>query len=162
MYLFRLTYYSRNVIKSLDSSVGKEIKAILDASSRNNPPAGITGALIFNDQYFAQVLEGDRKSVTSTFTRIARDPRHSDIVILHARPIDMRAHDGWAMAYCGHSEIVDPLYLKYGTAIGFNPAKMTAENLEAFIGDLVKTEARVASSSPLEPAGPRIPAYTRV
>ena len=68
MYLFRLSYYSRNAIKDLGRPVAAEVKQIMNISNLNNPAAGITGGLVFNDHYFAQVLEGDRKA------------RHADVL----------------------------------------------------------------------------------
>lgn len=153
MYLFRLVYYSRNIIKDLARPMAAEVKAVMHSSNRNNPALGITGALLFNDQYFAQILEGDRKAVTSTFCRIAADQRHSDLVILEARPVSAREFDGWAMAYAGHSPEVDHLYLKYGTAIGFAPAKMDANALCGLIRDLVATDSRIAMTPLVDPTG---------
>lgn len=153
MYLFRLVYYSRNVIKQLARPMAGEMKALMHSSNRNNPPAGITGALVFNDHYFAQILEGDRKAVTQTFCRIASDDRHSDLVILEAKPVSERQFDGWAMAYAGHSPDVDRLYLKYGTAIGFAPAKMEAQSVCDLIRDLVATDSRIAMTPLVDPAG---------
>lgn len=144
MYLFRLVYYSRNAIKQLGRPMAAEMKEIMNVSNLNNPSAGITGALVFNDQYFAQILEGDRKSVTSTFCRIATDNRHNEIVILDAHPAEHRLFDGWAMAFAGHSPEVDRIYLKYSTTIGFAPAKMTASALCNLVTDLVGTESRIA------------------
>lgn len=144
MYLFRLSYYSRNVIKDLQLPMGVEVKKILQSSSANNPAAGITGGLIFSDHYFAQVLEGDRKSVTSLFCKITADERHSELVILDARPISQRMFDGWSMAYAGHSTEVDRIYLKYGTAIGFAPAKMTADAFVGLVQEIVDTGSRIA------------------
>lgn len=153
MYLFRLVYYSRNAIKELGRPIAAEMKTIMNASNRNNPPAGITGALVFNDHYFAQILEGDRKSVTQKFCRIAADSRHTDIVILDAQPIGSRVFDGWAMAYAGHSPDIDRIYLKYSTSIGFAPAKMTAASLCNLIEDLVGTESRIAMTPLVEEDG---------
>jgi hypothetical protein len=150
MYLFRLTYYSRNTIKDLSLPVGAEVKKIMQQSSVNNPAAGITGALVFNDHYFAQVLEGDRKSVTQAFCKIAVDARHSEIVILEAKPVSDRLFDGWAMAYAGHSPEVDRLYLKYGTTIGFAPAKMTADAFIGLVNDLVESGSRIAKTPLVE------------
>lgn len=123
------------------------MKGIINVSKMNNPPAGITGALVFNDHYFAQILEGDRKSVTRTFCRVVGDNRHTDIVILDAQPVEHRVFEGWAMAYAGHSVDVDRIYLKYSTATGFAPAKMTAASLCNLIEDLVRTDPRIAMTS---------------
>ncbi|MCB1437031.1 MAG: BLUF domain-containing protein [Rhodobiaceae bacterium] len=160
MFLFRLVFYSRSRITELGNSVAKEMRAILDASVRNNPPAGLTGALIFNDQYFAQILEGDRAAVTRSFCKIAADPRHSNQVIVEAKPIEQRMFTDWSMAYAGHSDEIDLLYLKHSVTIGLNPRTMTAASLTAFIADLVRSDARVAHTSISQSgdaiSGPRI------
>ena len=151
MYLLRLIYYSRNTVKAMTSSAGNEIKSIMESCQRNNPSLGVTGALIFNDQYFAQVLEGDRKAVTSIFTKISNDKRHNEIVLLEAKPVDARLFsDGWSMAYAGHSDKIDTLYLKYGIAVGFTPAKMSANTLTSFIYDMVSSDAKVAHHAFIE------------
>lgn len=160
MYLFRLVYYSRNAIKALGTPMASEIKSIMATSNDNNPPAGITGALIFNDHYFAQVLEGDRKAVSQAFCRISGDKRHTDVCILDAKPIQARDFDGWAMAYAGHSIAVDQIYLRYGTAIGFAPSKMSADALVMLVKDIVATDSRIAIKPLVEAEAVR-PAFTR-
>lgn len=147
MYLFRLVYYSRSVIKSLGLPVKQEIKSILHSAKRNNPSLGLTGGLVFNDAYFAQVLEGDRKAVTSVFCKLATDKRHSDLVIMSAEPIEHRAFKRWSMAYAGHSDPLDLLYIKYGIALGFNPAKMTAGNLLGFVREVTRLDGQSVKSS---------------
>jgi hypothetical protein len=147
MFLFRLVFYSRNRITESGKSVAKEMRAILDASSRNNPPASLTGALIFNDQYFAQIMEGDRAAVTNRFCKIINDPRHSNLVIVEAKPIEQRMFTDWSMAYAGHSDEIDRIYIRHSVTIGFNPRAMTPGSLTAFIADLVKSDARVAHAS---------------
>lgn len=146
MYLFRLVYYSRNAIKSLGSPVKQEIKSILESAKRNNPSLGITGGLVFNEAYFAQILEGDRKAVTSVFCKLAADARHSDLVIMSAEPIENRAFQRWSMAYAGHSEEIDLLYIKYGIALGFNPAKMTSGNLLGFVRETTRLTGQAVKS----------------
>ena len=58
--LYRLVYYSVNRVAGETPVVSAEIGAILAKSQSNNAQAGITGALIFNNGIFAQVLEGAR------------------------------------------------------------------------------------------------------
>ncbi len=86
MYLFRLIYYSKNsAVNPDDPHLRADLKDILETAKRNNMASGVTGALLFNQEYFAQVLEGDRKAVSETFCRIIKDPRHSEHVILDAQ-----------------------------------------------------------------------------
>ncbi len=89
--LYRLIYYSRNRIAGAPEAVGAQVRTILASSQRNNPPVGITGALMFNAGCFAQVLEGKREVLESTFERIQQDPRHGDVSLLAFEPIAERA-----------------------------------------------------------------------
>ena len=50
-----------------------------------------------NRDYFGQVLEGDRASVSDLFCRIAKDPRHRSVVIVEASAVAERRFDRWAM-----------------------------------------------------------------
>ena len=138
MYLFRLTYYSLSTIQAQEGSLQQELKTILLASQRNNPPLGVSGALTFNYDYFAQVLEGDRKAVTQTFCKIAKDPRHSDIVILEATPISERMFESWNMAFVGGS-VSESQLRRYCTSSQFHPEKMTAPSLLSFMRDVINT-----------------------
>lgn len=145
MYLSRLVYYSKNkVTNTADQSAFKQIKSILDQSSLHNRENGITGALLFNQAYFAQVLEGDRKAVTSTFCHISKDTRHSDIVLVSAAPITERIFKDWTMAFAGKSECAQELYIRFGITQDFNPRKMTSESLLEFICQLITLEEHVA------------------
>lgn len=154
MYLQRLIYYSHNAIKALNKPATGEIKTILAASKRNNPAAGITGALLFNGTYFAQVLEGDRKAITETFCRISSDPRHCDIVIMEAKPITERLFSDWSLGFAGHSDVMDNLYVKFGPTVGFNPAKMSADGLLGLVVDVHRhTDLITSVGSPQAAAG---------
>ena len=147
MYLSRMIYYSRNAITPGHQSAFKEIKQILKKSVEYNKTANVSGALLFNQNYFAQVLEGDRKAITQTFCRISQDPRHSDVVILEAKPVDERIFLDWSMAFAGHSDVADDLYRRFSTHSSFEPSKMTADALLHFICELVKCEEHLAKTT---------------
>ena len=56
--LFRLVYCSRNTISADQSDPAAEITEILVVSRTNNARDEVTGALLYSDGCFAQVLEG--------------------------------------------------------------------------------------------------------
>jgi hypothetical protein len=85
MPLTRLTYYSENQLDPAQGSVVAQLAKILSASNRNNKPGNITGALVFDDLWFLQVLEGDREDVWHTFERIKDDERHSRVTLADVR-----------------------------------------------------------------------------
>ena len=110
--LLRLVYVSRNAIAVPAGGMAWEIDRILDASQRNNARAGVTGALIFNDGVFGQVLEGPRDAVEETFERIQLDDRHSDVTLLDIATVGLRSFGAWTMGFVGSGGVEGA----YGTA----------------------------------------------
>lgn len=145
MYLSRLIYYSVNAVQSQEGSLQQELKSILLASQRNNPPLGVSGALIFNYSYFAQVLEGDRKAITKIFCKVANDSRHSDIVLLEAEPISERLFSNWNMSFVGGAVSENELR-RYGTSAQFHPEKMTSASLLGFVREVIDVSNATAKA----------------
>jgi hypothetical protein len=99
--LFRIVYCSRSCIPGDPDVQNREIESVLAASRRNNVRHDITGALLFTDGSFAQVLEGRLADVEATLALIARDPRHGEVTTLEIGPIDRRDFGEWSMAFAG-------------------------------------------------------------
>ena len=115
--LYRLIYCSRNVIARDVSNASEagvltaELRSILEAARRRNQLDEVSGALLFTNSGFAQVLEGHREVVERTFERITADPRHSDVTVLSFTPTEKRCFPNWAMGFCGQlkDDVADPL-----------------------------------------------------
>uniref|UniRef100_E6VPR9 BLUF domain protein n=1 Tax=Rhodopseudomonas palustris (strain DX-1) TaxID=652103 RepID=E6VPR9_RHOPX len=101
--LYRLLYVSENRIEGGVADVAAEIERILASSRRNNDAFDITGALIFNCGFFAQVLEGPRDHVERIFEAIRQDRRHGKIQVMSTAEVESRQFPNWAMAYIGRS-----------------------------------------------------------
>ncbi len=93
---YKIVYCSRNCLQDQE-----EIQRILLKSRENNRRDDVSGALLYNDGCFAQVLEGDRRAVEEIYERIACDPRHRDITMLQAGFGGPRDFADWSMAYTG-------------------------------------------------------------
>lgn len=91
--LWRLIYVSRSV-----DLAGKRLQELLEASRTLNARDGITGVLAVWNGWCVQVLEGGRAEVEATFSRIARDRRHSDVVLVSSRACEARRFERWSMA----------------------------------------------------------------
>lgn len=98
---YSLAYFSRNRITGSPAQLRDHINQILNAARRNNSQRDVTGALLFSDGCFAQVLEGPRDEVESIFESIQCDPRHSDVTILHHHVVEQRSFAQWSMAFAG-------------------------------------------------------------
>ena len=137
MTIVRLTYYSRNHVNKLPDPNHDRIHDILIESVTNNRRDDITGALIHDARWFAQVLEGPETTVSATFERILRDPRHSDVRLIKMQPVPTRRFGAWWMACVARSEDNADLFWHHCESECFDPQLMRAERL----GDLIEAVA---------------------
>jgi hypothetical protein len=138
--LYRLVYYSRNLIPGKPADITAEIESILQSARRNNPPLGITGALIFNSGVFAQTLEGPRQNIEVVFERIQRDRRHSDVQVLAFEETSERRFPNWSMAFVGRSVEGQNLFSGIGEATGFDSKRMEGERVLEIIRSIAADE----------------------
>ena len=145
--LFRLAYYSTNLIKKSTSPRLSELRKIILSAGSNNRERGITGGLMFNRDYFGQVLEGDRASVSDLFCQIAKDPRHRSVVIVEASAVAERRFDRWAMGLAEKNETAEKLNAKFGLEHGFDPTRISASDFPNYIFEMVSLEDQLISVS---------------
>ena len=96
--LFRIVYCSSNRTTAQEEASVAEVESILAVSRANNARDGVTGALLYSEGSFVQVLEGRLDAVQRTFGRIQCDPRHGDVVVLQAGLLEERLFGAWDMA----------------------------------------------------------------
>ena len=145
--LFRLAYYSTNLIRKSTSPRQSELRKIIMSAGSHNRERGITGGLMFNRDYFGQVLEGDRASVSDLFCRIAKDTRHCSVVIVEALTVSERRFDHWAMGLAEKNETAEKLNTKFGFEHGFDPTRISAADFSNYILQMVSLEDRLISVS---------------
>ncbi len=150
--LYRLVYASKNLLNGSEPEARAAVETILDASRRNNPRVGVTGALMFNDGAFAQVLEGPQKGVEDTFERIQRDLRHGDVTVLECRPVTERSFAEWSMAFVGRSTGGQAAWSRLATESGFDLRRLDGDEVFSMLHGLVLEEEGMAA-----PPAPRPP-----
>lgn len=88
--LVHLIYFSRlNLSSDPQLRVG-QIADITRQAQKKNEFSVITSFLLVDQNFAAQVIEGERTSVHETFNRIAEDQRHRDVQICEWREITKR------------------------------------------------------------------------
>lgn len=93
--LYSLVYISKTTETWTDSG----LKDLVSNAVSFNIESEITGMLIFMNDRFIQVLEGEEKVVKSLYQSICKDPRHEKQLILVEHPIHKRNFVGWSMGY---------------------------------------------------------------
>lgn len=91
--MFSLVYRSTIKLCFKDS----EIRKMLEAAKSFNIENNITGCLLYHNNTFIQLLEGEESKVRSLYGKIKKDPRHHQLSVLHVE------------------ENIDPLFSKFST-----------------------------------------------
>jgi hypothetical protein len=99
-----LLYVSRAALRT--DTDGSGIEDILAVARPRNQSLGVTGALIFTNDNFAQLLEGPADAIDQLMISIGRDPRHKDVRTVREEKDVTRRFEGWHMAYNGSSMFV--------------------------------------------------------
>jgi len=100
----RVLYLSESHIEEADAQL--VVSQIVANAQINNARLGITGALIYTGEHFAQVLEGSPETIQMLMARIVADFRHQNVVVVDQSPIDGRRFPEWSLAYQGQSQFV--------------------------------------------------------
>lgn len=78
----------------------RELKTLLLQSRLRNHADGLSGMLLFHDDFFLQALEGKEDAVMGTLARIEADPRHHRIEMMGGpAPIATRNFGSWSMGF---------------------------------------------------------------
>ena len=103
--LIELTYVSEPAQEM--SFLG--LMRLLYHSYLRNASAGVTGALIFENNRFGQVIEGPRAQIEDLWGKIQKDTRHKNIHLVESKPIKQRSFSKWTMVFQGSEEVAKKL-----------------------------------------------------
>jgi hypothetical protein len=76
-----------------------QLRTLLSHARRCNAEVGITGFLLYGNNCFLQVLEGEEVAVRALYEYIKSDARHRDVTAYADKPIAQRAFAEWEMAF---------------------------------------------------------------
>lgn len=93
--MFSLIYRSR----AADNFLDPQIKGMMHKAKVFNRAHNITGCLLYHNEKFVQLLEGNEAAVIELYERIQADDRHFDVTLLHAETIPHRLFTEWSMIY---------------------------------------------------------------
>lgn len=79
-------------------------RLLVDSARRSNREQALTGFLHHDDGIFFHWLEGDATPLAQMMQRIARDPRHSNLVTLSSGPLPARRFPDCPMGYSSQTD----------------------------------------------------------
>lgn len=93
--IIQKVYYSISI-----SEVTQEfINNILEHSRESNLKKNITGCLLYHNNVFLQLLEGEKDVVEKLYNVIKEDTRHKEVTEIYNQTIENRIFPSWSMAY---------------------------------------------------------------
>jgi uncharacterized membrane protein (DUF373 family) len=110
---------------------------LLQSCRENNASKGVTGMLLYGNATFLQVLEGEERTIDDLIERIRKDPRHTDLQILHRATIERRQYSDWSMGFkrVSDKELRQVEGLRDFAEKDFNPDYLVQHN--AIVQDLM-------------------------
>lgn len=104
MNLWNWIYISRSRISS--AYLESEITEIVEQSRVKNAQLEVTGVLVYDGTYFAQLVQGPETNVRALRVAIESDARHQDVkTVLHNAATERRLPT-WSLAYSGKSLVI--------------------------------------------------------
>ena len=93
--MYQLNYHS----KSKSELTFTHLENILETAVTVNAEKDISGCLVYHNNNFVQILEGEKKDVLDVFEKIKTDKRHFDVCLLWENHVDKRYFKRWDMAF---------------------------------------------------------------
>ncbi len=140
MSIYTLSYHSRNRLAGLNLDPVGELMSILAVARARNAEAGVTGALIFTEERFVQILEGEKAEVDEIFGSIKRDRRHSAVTVLAIQEKPLRHFGAWSMAFVGRSPQARAYYWYFTRRTGFEWARIDNDALSQLMLDMMNLD----------------------
>jgi len=72
---------------------------MLECARIKNERLGLTGLLLHKGGNFMQMLAGEKETVLDLYETILQDPRHRDVMKVHADEIEVRNFPNWTMGF---------------------------------------------------------------
>ena len=103
--------------KAIDVFSEHDLHQLLIHCRRKNAAASVTGALLYHNGYFMQLIEGQLDAINAIYDRIQADPRHEVLSVLFEDEISARFFPDWTMGYRAAEDMpLDSLRTIYETA----------------------------------------------
>lgn len=101
--MFSLVYRST----AIENFVDVDIRKMLENAKIYNERKEITGCLLYHNNTFIQLLEGEENEVRKLYRKIKKDIRHRDISVLHIEENINPLFSKFSMVYNNLNDVSD-------------------------------------------------------
>ena len=93
--MHHIIYMSRGTQAMTDD----ELRVLLQLARATNEEHNITGALVYGDGQFMQIIEGEEPVLAALYAKLLTDARHMNVVKLADKQIAQRSFGEWSMGF---------------------------------------------------------------
>lgn len=140
MSLIQLIYCS----KGSNKLTKDDIESIWLNSIMQNTKHSIQGLLLYYDNSFIQLLEGDEYEVNTLYSNIRRDDRHYNVVLIGQQKVEKIQFKRWAMGYNLDNTISIKVIKNYFSS-SFNPEQASFLTLKNLLVEVSNIQGGIAS-----------------
>ncbi|WP_282126239.1 BLUF domain-containing protein [Marinifilum flexuosum] len=123
--------FSRNQLSEL------KLDELLSEIRPKNLANGVTGLLLYNDEIFIQVIEGELNTIRTLYDLLQKDKRHTNIVKILEERIDQRSFPNWSMGYQKLSKEDSKVLPGFTDVMSSNDIRETLKQSSQAIVDLI-------------------------
>lgn len=95
----------------------EELESLWKMSARKNVSLGLTGMLLYMNNRFIQVIEGEKSRVQQLYERISSDKRHRDTMVILEGILEEKNFKNWSMGFYHLDDKSDHKFLLAGEHI---------------------------------------------
>ena len=77
----------------------KSLRSLVEQAQQANARQYLTGALVYSNKRFIQLLEGEQAALEQAYARIRQDPRHQHLCKVAHHVIAARRFTEWPLAF---------------------------------------------------------------
>ena len=122
---YRRLIYTSQPVKQFSAT---DLINLLHDARAYNSIDNICGVLLHRHGYFLQVIEGDKEPIENLLSRLRKDKRHKNIVVIYDGFVDRRVFSNWAM---GVADLMSPeLSLLPGICSDFSGSQAVKELIQ--------------------------------
>ena len=92
-----ITYISKVITRQSGATVPVDLSRIYSCARRFNLKNNISGVLSYSVGYYIQIIEGEDQAVNDLFSKVSKDKRHTNPIIIFDSTISKRSFSHWPM-----------------------------------------------------------------
>ncbi len=121
--------YAISYVSSVNTNLTEnDIQEVLNYTRNWNNDNGITGILLYSDGNFFQVLEGEKGILKSLISRIVKDKRHHNVMIIFEKEVSQTAFEDYQSNFISLD------------------SRFEAKNIEMYLSQIDKLNPKIQSS----------------